>query len=182
MQVGIDLEPGRDAVERGAGDRADELHRDRHFDRVARKRGRIVRAVDQQRHAGPGRRHLGCRPRRNIVHLEPARARGVLAQDDPVRVPDFPVDAAIGGVVEIGMEGDREGDDPLPGLKADIAAVEAGRPDIGVDPGALELAGGGGLFCAGVVMECADAGTARIAAAIAIAAGRTVLCMEALPF
>ena len=72
-----------------------------------------------------------------------------------MRMPDGAVLLAIGSIVEIRMEGDGERDDPLVLLEADIAAVERGRPDIGIDLRPFELAGGGRRRLAGIG---ADAG------------------------
>ena len=55
-------------------------------------------------------------------------------------MPDVPVLPATGRVVEIRVEGDGERHDALRLVEADLAAVEAGRPHIGIDAGSLELA------------------------------------------
>ena len=155
MQVGIDLETGGDAIKVRFGNAADELDRNGDFHRVAGEGGGIVRAVDQERHIGPSRRYLGRRALGNVVYLEATRAGGVLAQHHPMWMPDVTVYPAIGGIVEIGVEGYGEGDDALIVLEADIAAIEARGPNIGVNAGAFELARGVGLVDAGLA---ADAG------------------------
>src|SRR5690606_1148662 len=76
------------------------------------------------------------------MNLQATGAGGVLSQNHPMRMPDVAVRPTIGGIVEVGVEGDGQSHDTLAAIEADVATVERRRPDIGIDARSLEPTGG----------------------------------------
>lgn len=89
VEIGVDLERRGDSVEAHALDRADRGQRNAHLDRRPRDPSLIGRAVDQQRHAGPGRGQLRLRALGYVADLQGAGAASVVGnQHHPMGMPD----------------------------------------------------------------------------------------------